>query len=343
MVEADAARTLRIDVRIDADLPRIPEQARTLAEAGAAGVFTYEGPREPFLPLAAATTAGTGLDLYTNLAIALPRSPMTLAYLAWDLQRASGGRFLLGLGTQVRAHVVRRYGSTWEAPVAQLREWVEAVRAIHTTWSSGEPLRFEGRWTRHTLMPPLFDPGPLPSGPPPLLVGAVGPQMTAMATAVADGVLIHPFASGRSLTDHTYPRIAEGLAAAGRPRSDFTVIGQGIVAAAADEAGLTAALGSVRSLVGFYGSTPAYRVVLDAHGWGELQSELAGLVAAGRWGDLAAAVPDEVLHTIAIVGTPEEAGRELVRRYAGCDRVALSVPYAMPTATLAALVDAAQS
>ena len=332
--------SLKIDVRVDADLPAIPEQVRTLAEAGAAGVFTYEGPRDPVLPLAAATTGGPDVDLYTNLAIALPRSPMHLAYLAWDLQRASGGRFLLGLGTQVRAHVERRYGTTWEAPVAQLREWVEAIRAIHTSWSGGGPLAFEGRWTRHTLMPPIFDPGPLPSGPPPLLVGAVGPQMTAMATAVADGVLVHPFTTERALAEHTYPRVRDGLAAAGRARSDFTLIGQGIVAVATDEAELETALSAVRSLIGFYASTPAYRVVLEVHGWGELQSELRSLVSAGRWADLPAAVPDEVLRTVAVVGTPAEAGRELARRYAECDRVALSVPYAMSTETLAALLDA---
>ena len=153
---------LHLDVRLDAELAGVPDAVRQLEAAGIAGVFTYEGPRDVFLPLALAATASRSLAIYTNLAIALPRSPMHLAHLAHDLQRASDGRFLLGLGTQVKAHITRRYGTTWESPVEQLREWVLAVRAIHVAWQTGEPVSFEGRWTTHTYCPPLFDPGPLP-------------------------------------------------------------------------------------------------------------------------------------------------------------------------------------
>src|SRR5581483_5634328 len=148
-----------VDVLLDAELADVPAQVATLASAGAAGVFTFEGPRDPFLPLACAATSPGDLTLYTNLAIALPRSPMHLAQQAWDLQRASGGRFLLGMGTQVRRHVEQRYGARWVSPVEQMREWLLAIRAIFTAWQERAPLDFEGRWTRHTYLPPLFDPG----------------------------------------------------------------------------------------------------------------------------------------------------------------------------------------
>ena len=330
---------LDLDVRIDAELAGVPDAVRELEEAGLAGVFTYEGPRDAFLPLALAATASRRLAVYTNLAIALPRSPMHLAHLAHDLQRASGGRFSLGLGTQVKAHVTRRYGTTWESPVDQLREWVLAVRAIHAAWQDGTPLDFEGRWTRHTYCPPLFDPGPLPSGPPPLLVGALGPRMTAMATEVADGLLVHPFCTDRSLVEHTWPMVDAGLSG----RQGFSVVGQGIVAVACDERELAVALQGVRTLIAFYASTPAYRVVLDVHGWGELQEELRTLTRAGRWDELADAVPQEVVDAVALVGTPTEVAAALGRRYARCTRVALSLPYEVPLPTLAALADAARS
>lgn len=330
---------LDLDVRVDAELAGVPDAVRELEEAGIAGVFTYEGPRDPFLPLALAATASSRLAVYTNLAIALPRSPMHLAHLAHDLQRASGGRFLLGLGTQVKAHVTRRYGTTWESPVEQLREWVLAVRAIHSSWQTGEPLHFEGRWTTHTYCPPLFDPGPLPSGPPPLLVGALGPRMTRMATEVAEGLLVHPFCTDRSLAEHTFPLVDSGLGA----RTGFTVVGQGIVAVGRDEREVDVAQAAVRTLIAFYASTPAYRVVLDVHGWGELQTELRDLTRAGRWDELAGAVPQEVVDAVAISGTPAEVARRLDERYARCDRVALSMPYSAPIGTLAALADEARA
>ena len=327
---------LAIDVRLDAALPQVAAAVRELEDAGVAGVFTYEGPNDPFLPLAVAAASSSRLAVYTNLAIALPRSPMHLAYLAADLQRASAGRFLLGMGTQVKAHVTRRYGTTWESPVEQMREWVLAVRAIQTSWQEGTPLHFEGRWTSHTYCPPLFDPGPQPNGPAPLLVGAMGPRMTAMATEVADGLLVHPFCSDRSLAEHTFPLVDAGLAG----REDFVVVGQGIVGVARDERELADAENGVRTLIAFYASTPAYRVVLDVHGWGDLQAELRDLTRAGRWDELAGAVPQEVVDAIAVVGSPEQVAVRLRERYGRCSRVALSLPYSPSTATLGELVDA---
>jgi probable F420-dependent oxidoreductase len=318
-----------LDVRLDGGLAAVPSVVRELEEAGVGGVFTYEGPGDPFLPLGAAAIASDELQLYTNLAIALPRSPMHLAYLAQDLQRASGGRFSLGLGTQVKAHVTRRFGGTWESPVEQLREWILAIRAIQDSWRDGTPLAFEGRWTRHTYCPPLFVPAPAKATP--ILVGAVGPRMTAMAVDVADGLLVHPFCSERSLEELTLPMLAEAP-------EGFTVIGQSIVGVASDEAEHAAALQGVRTLIAFYGSTPAYRPVLDVHGWGDLQPILRDLTREGRWADLPGAVPQEVVDAIAVIGTPAEVAATLRRRFPGCLRVALSLPYSVSVVTLAELV-----
>ena len=329
---------LPLDVRLDAGLAEVPGAVRELEQAGVSGVFTYEGPGDPFLPLGVAAAAQTGLTLYSNLAIALPRSPMHLAYLAHDLQRATQGRFLLGLGTQIKPHITRRFGGVWDSPVEQLREWVLAIRAIQLSWEQGTPLSFEGRWTRHTYCPPLFVPPPLPCAPAPLLVGALGPRMTAMATEVADGLLVHPFCTARSLAELTYPAVDAGLAAIGR--EDFLLVGQAIVGVAADERELVAAREGVRTLIAFYASTPAYRAVLDVHGWGELQDELRLLTRAGRWGELSAAVPDEVVDAIGVVGSPAEVAARLVARYGRCDRLALSLPYAVSLPTLADLVTA---
>ena len=330
---------MKLDVRLDADLGDVPDVARSLADAGVGGLFTYEGPRDPFLPLAVAAPVVPDVHLYTNLAIALPRSPMHLAYTAHDLQRASGGRFALGLGTQVRRHITQRYGGTWASPVEQLRECVLAVRAIQTSWQDGTPLSFEGRWSTHTYCPPLFDPGPVPGGVTPLYVGAVGPRMVTMAAEVADGLLVHPFCTARSLAEHTWPLVDAGLAG----RTGFTVVGQATVAVGRTAEELAKARDAVRSLICFYVSTPAYRFVLDVHGWGELQPIVRELTRAGRWADLTAAVPDEVVDAVAISGSPDEVADQLAERYARCDRVGLSMPYDVPLPTLTALVAAAAS
>ncbi len=321
-----------LDVRLDGELSQVPGVVRELEQAGIAGVFTYEGPADPFLPLAAAAVS-CRLDLYTNLAIALPRSPMHLAYLAQDLQRASGGRFSLGLGSQVKAHITRRFGSTWESPVEQLREWVLAVRAIQSSWATGDPLSFEGRWTTHTYCPPLFVPPPAP--PAPILLGALGPRMTAMAMEVADGLLVHPFCTQRSLTELTGPMLSGA-------RPGFTVIGQSVVGVHRDEVERAAAEQGVRTLIAFYASTPAYRPVLDVHGWGDLQPRLRDLTREGRWEALPAAVPQEVVDAVAVLGTPAEVAAALRLRFPASERVALSLPYAVSVDTLAELAALAQ-
>ena len=311
-----------LDVRLDGGLADVPGSVAELKAAGVAGTFTYEGPSDPFLPLAVA--ADCGLDLYTNLAIALPRSPMHLALTAADLSRASAGRFSLGLGTQVKRHVVDRFGATWEAPVAQLREIVLAVKAIHSSWATDEPLDFEGRWTRHTYCPPLFVPPAFP--PVPVLVGALGPKMTAMAVEVADGLLVHPFCSRESLAV-TLADVPDG----------FPVIGQAIVGVGVTDEQVATAREAARGLIAFYASTPAYRPVLDVHGWGDLHERLRAMTRAGDWAGLSAAVPDEVVDTVALVGSPADVAVGLRQRFTRCARVALSTPYAVSSEALTEL------
>lgn len=339
----DLPPDLPIDTLLVASPAQATERARALAATGVDGLFTFEGPWDVFLPLVLAAEA-TDRFLYSNVAIAFPRSPMHLAVQANDLQTLSGGRFALGLGTQVRAHVERRYGATWGRPVAHLAEWVAAVRAIQDRWQHGTPLDFRGEWTEHTLLPPTFDPGPNPHGPPPIWLGALGPRMTELAATVADGLLIHPFSTDRHLGEVTLPRVDAALAAAGRPRPELTVVGQAILAVGRTEAEQQAADDGVRSLLGFYGSTPAYRPVLDTHGWGELQPRLRQLTREGRWDDLPSLVDDEVLATIAVRGTPAEAAAELRRRFAGrVDRLAVYAPYALADDALAEVVAAVRA
>jgi probable F420-dependent oxidoreductase len=274
----------------------------------------------------------------TNVAIAMPRSPMHLAHAAYDLQLASGGRFRLGLGSQIRPHVEKRYGAVWSPPAARMREIVLAVKAILTSWQDGTPLDFRGEHTRHTLMPPTFVPGPNPHGPPPVLLGALGPLMTRTAAEVADGLLVMPFVSPRYLRTCTLPAVAEGLAAAGR--TAVPLYPQAILAMGADDAAIEAATTGVRALLAFYGSTPAYRPVLDAEGCGDLQPELNALSKRGDVAAMMALVDDALLGTIAVRGTPAACAAELRRRFGDvADRVCVYFPgTAVPPEQLAELV-----
>lgn len=315
-------------------------RAEELAGTGVDGLFSFEGPWDVFVPLVAAAGA-VDRFLYTNVAIAFPRSPMHLAHTANDLQTMTGGRFALGLGTQVKAHVERRYGATWGRPVDHMREWVEAVKAIQRRWQHGDALDFRGEWTQHTMMPPTFDPGPNPHGPPPVWLGALGPRMTRMAATVADGLLVHPFSSDRDLHERVLPAIESALTDAGRSRSHVTVVGQAIVTCGRDAAEQRAADDGVRAMLGFYGSTPAYRPVLETHGWGDLQPRLRDLTRAGEWERLSDLVDDEALATLSVRGTPDEVGAALARRFAGAvDRVAVYAPYGLADEALAAVVSA---
>jgi probable F420-dependent oxidoreductase len=296
-------------------LAEVASAARTLEAAGYDGAFTFEGPHDPFLPLVLAADATRRLELTTAVAIAFARSPMTIASQAWDLQRLSGGRFHLGLGSQVKPHIERRFSMPWSAPAARMRELVLAIRAIWATWQDGVPLRFEGEHYTHTLMTPFFDPGPLDAPAPLVWLGGVGPRMTEVAGEVADGFMVHPFCTERSLL-------------AGAVPAPIRVSLPVMIATGTDEPSLQAATAAVRAQIAFYGSTPAYKVVLDVHGWGDLQPRLRDLTRSGDWAAMTEVVHDDLLHAVAIVAEPDQVAAEITRRYGrALDRVALNAPY----------------
>ncbi|MCG7609608.1 LLM class F420-dependent oxidoreductase [Mycolicibacterium sp. (ex Dasyatis americana)] len=313
------------------------DRAALLKEAGASGVFTFEGPFDVFTPLVLASSI-KGLDIMSNVAIAFPRNPIQLAHQANDLQLLSEGRFILGLGTQVRAQIEKRYGVEFDRPVARMKEMVGALRAIFASWNEDERLDFRGEYYRHTLMTPTFKPGPNPFGPPPIYLGALGPRLTRATAEVADGLLVMPFGSKRFLHETTMPAVREGLAAAGRSEDGFEVVPEIIVSVGT---GREDDHFSTRMLLAFYGSTPAYRPVLEAHGWGDLQPELNVMSKQGRWQEMAGLIDDEMLHTIAACGTPGEIAAHIRDRVEGVsDRICLYQPGPIAVEALAEIVDA---
>ena len=331
---------MKIDLQLDGELGESTRRAGQLAAAGASGLFTFEGPRDVFFPLVLAATAAE-CDLYTNVAIALPRSPMHLAYQAYDLQRLSGGRFALGLGSQIRPHIERRYSALWDKPVAQMRDLMGAVKAIFSAWQDGTPLDHRGDYYTHTLLPPLFNPGPLESGPPPIWAAAVGPRMTEMVATTADGLLVHPFTTETFVHDRLLPIVDEGLATSGRTREDFSLVIDVMVGAYRDEAEREVADQGCRYNLGFYGSTPSYRPVLDAHDWGDLQPRLREFTKQNQWDRLASLWTEEMLGELTVSGTPTEVAAELQRRFGSvASRIALSMPYQRDDSLVAEILEA---
>ena len=291
-------------------LTGVVDQARRLRDAGVDGVFTFEGPHDVFAPLTLAAGVG-GLDLMTNVAIAFPRNPIHLAHQAHDHQLLSGGRFVLGLGTQVRAQIEKRFGAAFDRPVNRMVEYVAALRAIFESWNTGARLDFRGDYYRHTLMTPTFSPGPNPYGAPAIYLGALGPRLTRAAAEHADGLLVMPFSTTRFLHHHTMPAVRAGLRSAGRRTQDFTVVPEVIVATGRTDAEREAAEAATRMLLAFYASTPAYVPVLEAHGWQDLQPELNTLSKQGKWSHMGALISDDMLHTIAACGTPGQVAAHI--------------------------------
>ena len=308
-------------------LGEVPAAARALEALGYDGVFTFEGPHEPFFPLLLAAEHTDRVDLTTAIAIAFARTPMTLANLAWDLQQMSGGRFVLGLGTQIRPHIEKRFSMPWSRPAARMRELVLALRSIFDRWQHGTPLDFRGEFYTHTLMTPMFDPGPCEQGPPRVVLAGVGPVMTEVAGEVADGFMVHPFTTERFLRETTMPALERGLAASDRSRADFEIAFPAMVAIGDTDEDLHRELEGYRYRIAFYGSTPAYKVVLDAHGWGDLQPELNRLTKSGDWSTMQELVTDDVVAAFVTSGTLEQIPQRLADRYGTLvDRVSFTAP-----------------
>ncbi|QYN32893.1 TIGR03617 family F420-dependent LLM class oxidoreductase [Pseudonocardia sp. DSM 110487] len=312
-------------------LAELAAEAREREAAGIDGLWSYEGPHDPFLPLMPVAEHTSRLAVGTAIAVAFARNPMTTAYVANDLQVHSKGRFLLGLGSQVKPHIERRFAMPWSHPARRMREYVQALHAIWAAWETGERLAFRGEFYAHTLMTPFFSPAPSPYGPPAVYLAAVGDQMTRVAGEVCDGLLPHAFTTERYLRERTLPVLEEGLAASGRSRAEFAIAFSGFVVSGATEEETAAAARGVREQIAFYGSTPAYRRVLDLHGWGELGDELNRLsrsTDAERWQRMGELIDDEVLGTFAVVAEPDRLGDAILHRFGGLvDRFTFYAPY----------------
>ena len=313
---------------LDASLPPVslkdvPAIALAAERMGFDALWSTETIHDPFLPGALIAEHTQRLYFGTAVAIAFARSPATLAYTAWDLAQASGGRFILGLGTQVKAHVERRFGMPWPVSgVGKLREQIAAIRAFWQTWQSGERLNFRGEYYKLTLMSPFFNPGPIPHPEVPIYLAGVNPGLARLAGECADGFHAHPFHSPRYLREIVLPAIEQGAVTAGRQRTAITVSTTAFVVSRPEEEYF------VRAQIAFYASTPSYRAVMALHGWTEVAENLSALAGRGAWGEMAGLISDEMLHTFALVVPASELPSALVDRYAGlADRLALYIPF----------------
>jgi len=323
---------MKVDGILPFSLPHVPARARELERQGFDAGLAAEVSNDPFLPMLLAAEHTERLELMTSIAVAFARSPMTLAQTAHDLNVYSKGRFILGLGSQVRAHITRRFSMPWSHPAARMRELILAMRAIWDSWYLGKKLDFQGEFYTHTLMTPMFTPGDKTYGAPRVTVAGVNPRMTEIAGEVADGFVAHGFTSERYLREVTLPAIERGLARSGRERSAFELCCPLFVVTGETEQAFAASRDMVRSQIAFYGSTPAYRPVLELHGWGELQTELNALTRRGAWGEMAGLITEEVLATIAVlVPDPDQLAERVLQRCGGSvDRLAFTAAIADP-------------
>ncbi len=321
-----------------ADVASAAQSARIAADVGFERVFASETTFDPFLPIALAAGAAD-IDMGTDIAVAFARNPMTTAAIARDLQALTGGRFILGLGSQVKAHVTRRFSMPWSHPAARMHEFVRALRAIWESWETGARLDFDGRFYHHTLSSPLFDPGPSGHASVRVFVAAVGPQMTEVAGQVSDGLLCHGFTSPSYLAEVTLPALRRGLRAAGRADDVVEVTVPAFLATGPAGADLAPQIQRARSHIAFYGSTPAYRCVLDHHGWGGLHEELHALSVEQRWDEMARLVDDDVLQTFVVVADAGDLANVLRERFGRLvTGLRLNVPYAADPQTWAPVI-----
>lgn len=319
---------MKIDGPFYADMDTAADEAVRLAETGYDGIYTLEGSRDPFFPLVLASQARPELDIATGIAVAFPRNPSHIAYQAFDLQRFSKGKFLLGIGPQIKTHIEKRFGLDFDPPAPRMREYIQAVKAFFDCWQNGTRLNFEGRFYRHTLMTPMFNPGPLECGVPPILLGALGPRMTEVAGEVADGLIVHPFNTIPFLKERQYPAVAKGLEKSGRKREDFLMQIAAICVTGANEEEFAAAKATVKGLLAFYGSTPAYTPPMKAVGMDDCHEELNRLSKEGRWDTMSELIDDEFLNHFAVVGEPDTIAAQLYEKYgADADRLSIYAPY----------------
>ena len=322
---------MRVDGGIGNDLHQAPAQAKELEAAGYSGAWTAETSHDPFFPLLLAAEHTETLELGTSIAVAFARNPMTLANIGWDLQAYSKGRFILGLGSQIKPHITKRFSMEWSHPAARMREMVLAMRAIWDTWENGTPLAFRGDFYTHTLMTPFFTPDRADLagfGTPKIFLAGVGELMTEVAGEVCDGFICHGFTTEKYLREVTLPALQRGRAKAGKSMDGFEIVGPSFIVTGNTEPEMQQAAAGTRQQIAFYGSTPAYKGVLDIHGWGGLQEELNSLSKQGKWVEMGNLINDEILNTFAVVGSPEQVAPELKRRYDDViQRISFYAPY----------------
>ncbi len=318
---------MKIDAIVATGLADAAAEAARAEDLGCDGIMVPEVAHDPFLPLALAAAGTTRIRLATGIAVAFARNPMTVAVAASDLHRLSRGRFALGLGSQVKAHITRRFSMQWSSPAARMREFARAVRAIWDAWDNQTALDFRGDFYQHTLMTPMFSHGPSPCGWPSVQIAAVGPAMTAVAGEVADGLLCHGFTTADYIRDVTLPQLRAGAGRSGRSgrsRSDLEVSLPLMLVLTDDER--DPKIAAMKSQIAFYGSTPAYRPVLDHHGWSALGEELHAMSRRGEWEKMGGLIDDDVLHAFAVVGAPRQAAAQIRARFGGLvDRVQVAL------------------
>ena len=306
---------MKVDGSVGWELSKVGAQARELEEMGYSGILSAETSHDPFLPLAFAAQDTQRIDLMTGIAVAFARTPMVLANIGHDLNAASAGRFVLGLGSQIRPHITKRFSMPWSHPAARMREFILAMRAIWANWHKGEPLQFTGKFYQHTLMTPFFTPDNTEHGAPRVFLAAVGPLMTEVAGEVADGVIVHAFTTEKYLRETTLPALERGFAKAGKARSDFEISYPCFVVTGRDEQEVERAKAQTRQQIAFYGSTPAYKPVLDSIGVGEMQGDLNRMSKQGRWAEMAGLISDDMLSEFAIIEEPANIARAFKARY----------------------------
>ena len=309
------------------DISKVPERARWVEEMGYDGINTNEDFSSPFMALTLAAEHTQGMKLGTSIALAFPRSPMTTAYTCWGLQALSRGRFHLGLGSQVRGHMERRFSVAWSAPAARMREYVQALKAIWDCWQNGTALSYQGDHYSFSLMTPFFDPGPLDHAPPQVYVAAVGPVMCRVAGEVADGVLLHSLVSAKYVHEVVLPNLEKGASRVGKTLKELTIGGGGFIILADDQESLRRSYEDARRRIAFYASTPAYRGVMEVHGWGAVADQLRQLSFESLWDDMARLVSEEMMEVFCVAGSRQEIAAMLRARYADhATRITIPMP-----------------
>ena len=322
---------MKVDTILPTDLSHVPQAARRAEELGYDGVLTPETGHDPFLAHVLAAEHTERLELSTAVAIAFPRSPMAVAQIAWDIQKQSKGRFTVGLGTQVKGHVVRRYGMDWSPPGPRLREYILMMRAIWDSWQNGTRPEFHGQHYRYTLMTPFFNPGPIEHPQIPIHISAINPYNCRLVGELCDGIKLHAFNTQKYFEEVILPNIEQGAKKAGRDPKEIEICGLGFVITGENEEEVEKAKAPVRQQLSFYASTRSYRPVLDIEGWGDLNEELFRMSMEGKWPDMPAKITDDVLDKFAVIGTHDEIVGKIKEKCAGfIDRLGFGIPVRSP-------------